>query len=223
MESMLNNPREFFFVVAAWVFLVLTVVAGMNDRWSLSTQRRIYWTGVTGAAVCAFLAVWPNWRQGVLVAAFGVALMTMTAYFLGAYIKIGGRVWALHLRDEQAEKAGAVVVPPSAYGGVITAARLWWMAVFGMALCVLGVADYVAGPREKPWLSLLLAIVLVVQALAYGYMDGAPGYSVARGQYIQFVIIGVITLSAFTMLYLVTFLVGRNIYRHGGRTGSLHS
>ena len=30
---MLNNPREFFFVVAAWVFLVLTVVAMFSVHW----------------------------------------------------------------------------------------------------------------------------------------------------------------------------------------------
>ncbi len=220
---MLNNPRALLFVVAVWAFLALTVVAGMNEKWSLPTQRRIYWTGVAGAAVCAFLLVWPNWREGLLVAAFGVAFMTLTAYFLGPYIKIGGRVWALHLRDEQAETGGAVVVPASAYGGVITAARLWWMAVFGMAICAMGVADYVVGTRERPWLSLMLAIVLVVQALAYGYMDGAPGYAVARGQYVQFVIIGLITVSVFTLLYLVAFLIGRNNYRHAGRSGARHS
>jgi hypothetical protein len=88
------------------------------------------------------------------------------------------------------------------------------MLVVGTAICSVNVADSVLGSGErKPLLALALLGVFVFIAIGLGYGDGATGNAIARRQIVQFVIIGLISLAVFTVVYLLTYLVGRSGFR----------
>ena len=53
--------------------------------------------------------------------------------------------------------------------------------------------------KMRPWL------LLVILALGTGYGDGSWNYPIARGQYVQFGIITVITAGSFAALYLIAY------------------
>lgn len=79
---------------------------------------------------------------------------------------------------------------------------IFTVTLFG--LCAVISAD------DKPWwLGPSAATLFVVGALGYGYMDASWGYSISRGQRLQFVIIAVITAGVFTVLYVIAYFAGR--------------
>lgn len=148
--------------------------------------------------------------------------MLITAYFSGSNIKIGGKVYAFHVEDSQPDNSREDASPsgnhehnddpaPDAYVGLgrATARKNWWLMIFAMSICSVNVIGYF-DDKDHPWRAVLSAVVGVGIATAFGYaLDGSWGYPIARGQYLQFAIIGVITGGVFTVFYLGGYYAGK--------------
>jgi predicted cobalt transporter CbtA len=86
---------------------------------------------------------------------------------------------------------------------------MWWLMIFGIALCALGVAEYFHF-RDSPWSAASAAAIILVIATVFGYaVDASGGYPIARGQHLQFAIVSVITAGVFTVFYLGGYYVGK--------------
>jgi len=86
---------------------------------------------------------------------------------------------------------------------------MWWLMVFAMLTCTGNVIGYFQN-AEGPLLAGVMAAVMVVGATVYGYAtDASLGYPIARGQYLQFVIVSVITAGVFTVFYLGGYYAGK--------------
>jgi hypothetical protein len=210
----LQQPHTLIFFLAAMLCVATIVLLLLFVKRDRSWERRVYWTGTFGAVVCAFLAALPYWKYGVGAVIFGVALMTFGAYAYTPYIKIRGKIYAFWLPDSLPDPPpGVTAAPgsddpaPDSYGGLVTARKHWWAAIFTVAFfgCLLLIrAD------DKPWwLTPAAAAILVTASFGYGYIDASWGYSIARGQRLQFVIIAIITAGAFTLLYVVGYYAGK--------------
>ena len=96
---------------------------------------------------------------------------------------------------------------PDLRRGPASAKTSWWLYVVAVAMCVCGA---VLAAHDKPWLSYVCSILLVVIPIFYGFfVDGSWGHPIARRQYVQFGIIGLITAGVFPILYLVGYYAGR--------------
>ncbi len=209
-----------FFLVTGAIGLLFTVLASSKNR---RAGRRVFWGGALLAAISAFFIAYPpDWKSGALLAMFASGMTVFTAYFYTPYIKIRGKIYAFHIDDSRPDpSSGASPAPandePSydpaqdayrALGGT-TASKMWWLMIFAMALCVLGVAEYFHF-RDSLWSAVSAAAVVVVVAALFGYaVDASPGYPIARGQYLQFAIVSVITAGVFTIFYLCGYFAGK--------------
>jgi hypothetical protein len=212
-----DNPRVVIFVVGAFLCLAITMLPAVVKR-DVSFGRRCYWGGTAGTMVCVFFAALPDWLGGLVFGAATLFGMALAAYFTSSYIKIGGRIYAFHAADERPDPRPGDAHPvardpdydpiPDQYGTGVSATRIWWMMVPGAALCVLTVATNL-GHDAKIGLAIGAAIVLVVAGFGYGVMDASWKYPIARGQYVQFVLVAVVTAGVFTVSYLAGFGIGR--------------
>ncbi|WP_328350794.1 hypothetical protein OG976_16610 [Mycobacterium sp. NBC_00419] len=200
------------FSVLAVVCLVVALVP-LWTRMEIGRQRKFYWLGTFAAAASAFFAVLPNWQAGLALAAAGVAFMVFPAYFTSSLIKVRGRVFAYHIRDAEPDREPRRVATPDddpwpdAYGNGVTAAKAWWVMIGIVVICVGNVVFSVLADKVE-WTTLAAAVAFVIFALGFGYGDASWGYRVARGQHIQFAIIGILTVGTFTVLYLTAFVAG---------------
>lgn len=209
-----------FFVVTGAIGILLPVVAPSNNP---RAERRLFWIGFFLAFISAFLIFYPpDWKTGLVFSLLPPALMLITAYFSGSNIKIGGKVYAFYVEDSQpGPSPDRAPLPgndgrqhdpaPDAYIGLglATAKKNWWLMIFAMAICSVNVIGYF-DDKEGPLLAGLLAAVLVVIATVFGYaLDGSWGYPIARGQYLQFAVIAVITCGVFTIFYLGGYYAGK--------------
>ncbi|GFG52712.1 hypothetical protein MAGR_41530 [Mycolicibacterium agri] len=86
--------------------IVLGTVLGMFPRWKSATlspasiQRRCYWTGSFVGALLLFIAVLPDWKSAVFVAAAVLAVLVVVAYRFTSHIKLGGKVYG-YMRDQR--------------------------------------------------------------------------------------------------------------------------
>lgn len=199
---------DLFFIVLAGCAAV-AVIQQFFDH-SRSSQRRVYWTCTGLGAVAAFFAVPEDTPKGIGVAAFFVGVMSVAAYAYTPYIKIGGKIRSLAAQtpdpdDMPAESAaGQCDSAPDAYSGMLTAAKMWWILVPLMLISAINTYAFVTGEGEW-WVAAIGVTFLVFLAVATGVGDASWGYPIARGQRIQFIILAVVTLGAFTVVYLATY------------------
>lgn len=185
---------------------------------SRSTHRTIYWTCTAAAAACGFMVAYPNYKEGLLTIAFVVGGLVMTAYFNTPYIKIGGKIYALTVADSQPdpdvedgqrELGGGDYDPaPDSYSGVLTPAKMWWGMV-PLALMT-GWSVWASSAGIQPWrYAFMGGGLLFVMASVGGLGDASWGYSVARRQYLAFVLVGILTGGVFTLVYLIGYYAGK--------------
>ena len=184
----------------------------------------MFWAGILIASVSAFFIAYPpDWKSGVGLSLLAAGLMLMTAYFTTPYLKFGGKVLAFYTSDAEAEAPagrtsfadGSTRHGGAASNGVLTSARkLWWLMVPAMALCAFNIGQYVVA-KENPRLAVAMVVVVVAVAIVFGYGDARAAYSVGRGQLPQFVVVSIVTLGAFTVLYLGAYLLGKQRSRRG--------
>ncbi|WP_099023669.1 hypothetical protein [Mycolicibacterium palauense] len=200
-----DNPHTLVFFVAALLSLALTFIPKGNKR-SLSWQRKVYWSGTFGAAVCAFIASIPNFTTGALLAAFAVFLMTVSAYFTSQYIKIGSRVIAFQSATDLTDRAGGSgeLTDDEPYGSRVSAAKMWWLAVPSVGIGSVNLFGYLYDNDGLVY-GLLGLGILVATGLLIGCGDGLWRQRVARGQYLQFAIVAVISAGIFAVSYLVAY------------------
>ncbi|MDI3315004.1 MAG: hypothetical protein QJR12_12275 [Mycobacterium sp.] len=214
------NTVNILFIVTGAFGLLLTVLASPKNR---RAGRRVYWAGCLIATISAFFIAYPpDWKTGILLSLFVSGMTVFTAYAYTPHIKIRGKIYAFSVEDSQPDPSPDGVSPPrggnrdydpapDAYAGLglATAKKFWWLLVFIMAMCALGVAEYFHF-RASPW-SLASAVgIIVLLAFGFGYAtDASWGYPIARGQYLQFVIISVVTFGVFTVFYLGGYYAGK--------------
>lgn len=196
--------------------IAVSVIQQFFDH-SRSSQRRIYWSCACVAAVAGFLAVYPDSKKGLWMALFALGAMMLIAYAYTPYIKIRGKIYALSVqdsdpdRDEASAEATADVQhdpAPDAYSGLLTAAKMWWILIPLMLISSVNTYAFAIGEGEW-WVAAIGIAFLIFLAIATGYGDASWGYPVARGQLVQFIILAVVTVGAFTVLYLGAYAAGR--------------
>jgi hypothetical protein len=207
--------KDFFFIVLVLCLSGAVIQSFFNI--SLSSRRRIHWSCTVLSMAPAFLMGLPNWKEGIGAALFVLAAMTFGAYNYTPYIKIRGKIYAFSLSDKLAEhdETSAAAVPgqeydpaPDSYGGIATAAKLWWVLVFSMAMSAVLLYAFARGEMDGLG-GAMGAGILVFLAVVGGLGDASWDYPVARGQRLQFGIISVITAGAFTVLYLAAYYAGK--------------
>jgi hypothetical protein len=213
-ERMHTSLHMKILFAVAGVCLLITVLSSLVTE-DLRWQRRIYWGGTAGAALFTSIGAFPNWIGGLGLAAAGVFAMVLAAYFTSSYIKIGGKIYAFHTGDGQPDRPAdsprqPVIYDPAeqTYGADVSAKKLWWLLVPAVGLCSVSVATNLGESNRVPVIAGAAFIVLF--PVIFGYAsDASWGYRVARGQYVQLVLLGIITAGVFVVLYLLAYGAGR--------------
>jgi hypothetical protein len=206
---------KIFFVVVMLSGVALPILAPFKNR---QAERRLFWAGFLIATVAAFFVAYPpNWRTGIGWSLFADFIMLTNAYFSTSNIKIRGKIYAFNVSDSLPDPSPDGIPPrvsddpdydpaPDAYSGMATAKKMWWLAIFVMALCTFNV---IFPSDDKPWLAPAMGAMLVFGATILGYGDASWNYPIARGQRIQFIIISLITAGVFTVLYFAAYQAGK--------------
>jgi hypothetical protein len=203
----IDSPHTLVFFIAATACLVFAISAIGNKR-DLNWQRKAFWGGTFGAATCIFLAFLPNITAGLTLGFLGIFLMGLPAYFNSQYIKIGSRVIAFESSADLAEPRGSAgqlgVAKP--YGPRVSAAKLWWLMVPSVGLIGAGNFWIYVLDREDLRYGLLGLGIMVSLGVSYGIGDATKSQRVARGQYLPFAILGLMSAGIFTVSYLAPYL-----------------
>lgn len=215
-----EHPHRVYFLAAAVVCLVVALTPLVLRR-GKRFERRCYWGGTFGAAVSVAIAAVPDWIGGLLFACVTVFAMWLPAYFgSGELIKIGGKVYRFHIgrsaeRGPAFARGGLPEEYPDAYGTGVTATKFWSLLIVAMVFLIGGIAIGVADPGQRVLMA-CCATAFVVTAVGLGYgSDGSYGYPMARRQYVQFVLISIMSAGAFAVLYLPAWYLGRRFpFRH---------
>lgn len=182
-----------------------------------SRQRRIFWTCTAILVGAGFLLAEDDWRGGLAVAFSLLAVMVLHAYTRTRFVKIGGKVRTFGLEDNRPRPAdtdeGSAIDPdydpaPDSYGGYLTAPKMWWLVVFTMAISAGNIFAFVFSDGEW-WVAAIGLAFLIFLSVIGGLGDASWDYKIARGQYLQFAIVTVMTAGLFAFLYLVAFQAAR--------------
>lgn len=196
------------FAVTAVLGVLLQTLPTKNER----TTRHLYWLGTVIATVSAFFALYPpDWGGGLGLAGALLAGLLLRAYMSTSHIVIRGRTYAFNVANSR-PRSGSVDpnddAASDAYGGITTAPKTWWLLVVMTIAFTLIVALYLA-TREGRWYAIGALIFLGVVAVSIGHQDGSWEYPVARGQMVQFTVVGIASVGVFTALYLTAYAAGR--------------
>ncbi|MGB3480748.1 MAG: hypothetical protein WBB07_00845 [Mycobacterium sp.] len=202
--SPIEHPHTLVLFVLAMLCPAVSISA-MGSSWPLGRQRTLYWLGTAGAAVCVVVGSLPNIAMAVTLALLAGLLMVLPAYFNSQYIKIGNRVIAFH--DLTALQSGAREPASNGwedqpYTSTVSAAKLWWLLVVCTAMAAVNVYAYVFDGDDPRYGLLGLALLVGIGAL-FGAGDGMRLQRIARGQYLQFGIVSVISAGIVSVSYLV--------------------
>ena len=195
-----ERPHTLIFAAAAMVLVILTANADGGGR-DLSAQRKWFWATTLGAAFTAFIAGLPDVAAGAGLALIVVMLQTILAYFSTQYLKIGHRVVAFD-SAERLPRDGQTVP----YGSRTTATKTWWIVVACLAGGSVIVLGYVMD-SDISWAGVVWLGLCLVLPFTLGFLDGTDRQRVARGQYLQFAVITVISAGVFSVLYSVAYTV----------------
>jgi hypothetical protein len=223
-----SNIQHLFLGVVILCFITGLLLSSFNL--TLPKQRRIYWSSACLAAVSGFLMFNPDWKTGLGIAGMFLAAMFVAAYAATPYIKIRGKIYALTVslrqpdpedtpppdNDRPARAAGvdqsgsADRGDPSrdSYSGALTPATFWWMSVV-FAVIASGNAYFVLAGRGGHAAAAGSVGLLLFVVLGAGYGDASWGYCIARGQYLQFGIMALITAGSAALVYLIAFYTAR--------------
>lgn len=214
-----GHVYSLYFVIAAFICLGVAVLVPMVVRRGETFERRCYWVGTFGAAISVLIAGIPDWVGSLSFACVTVFGMWLPAYFgRGELIKIRGKVYSFHIRRSRKKSkpdrnsTSRPQLPddyPDAYNGDITAAKLWWLMVVAIGFLVFFVALVFNNSADR-LLQVACVVFFVVLTVILGYVaDGSFGYPIARRQYVQFVLISIISAGAFALLYVTAYYLGR--------------
>src|SRR5882757_6928388 len=176
-------------------------------------HQTIYWSCTVAAAVCGFAVAYPNIKEGVLAVVFVIGGLVSVAYFTTSYIRVRGRTFADTTIGNTVEADPVEEQPGNdgrddSYSGVYSPAKMWWGMVPVAVIMTGAVVLTISG--QKPWWYSLIGVgLLALLAPTSGFGDGSWRYAIARGQWVPFALVGVVTAGAFTVLYLLGYFVGK--------------
>lgn len=172
---------------------------------SASAERRLYWVGAAVAVFAAFFTIYPpDWRGGLVFAASIAGAMVLRAYMTTPYLRIRRRTFAFNLIDSEQDSSDRAV---DTYAGFATAPKMWWLFTVVTGGCALIIAMYLVS-AEGRWYAAGSALVVVLLPLMIGQQDASWGYEMARGQVVQLVVAGVVTIGVFILAYFVGYRMG---------------
>jgi hypothetical protein len=230
--------RTLLFVIVGACFAV--AVALPLFKIARRAQRRTYWGCAALATLCGFFIGYPEPGKAVPIAALIMAAMTTAAFAYTPYLKIGGRIYALTVRDRQPDledapnlnddqpspesailaQAGHHPFDPAreSYSGLLTPSTMWWLLVLLAALAAGNVYAYLFSDGGAA-VAAAMAAFLALLAVGAGYGDASWRHPIARRQYLQFGVASLITAGGFALVYLIAYYVGQ--HRPQRRTRSL--
>jgi hypothetical protein len=88
-------------LVGALIIGAIAVVALPFIGLRRSVERRVFWCMVGAIGVAGALSTYPTWYHATAFALFPVAMLTVGAWAYTPYIKIGGTIYALNLKDRR--------------------------------------------------------------------------------------------------------------------------
>lgn len=201
------------FVVLTFVGLLLPVLAPSKNR---RIGRRLFWCGLILATVSAFFIAYPpDWQSGTWLALLCSVVMLITAYFNSPYLKVRGKIYAIGIDDSRPDPAPDGTPASSdgpnpaagSYGGAITGQKFWWLLVFLTGIFAFNVIGYFVD-GDNPRLAVVMAVALVAVPALAGFLDASEGYSIARGQRVQFAIVSIVTVGVFPLVYFLAYRGG---------------
>jgi hypothetical protein len=187
--------------------------AMVRDR---RVARRIYWSAwLFAIPVIASTFMDRGWKMAAAAAAVGVVAALLIAYMRTPYLKISGTIYAYTLVDSRPDPPAEAPSPPfDAYGGIITAPKLWWtLAIITCGVGALSIQTGLSGA------TLGCALTAVAALAAVGILDHRDNLPFARGQFGQFALVGFTSIPVFlapAIAYVVTYywLSGRGRIDH---------
>lgn len=204
----IESPHTLIFFIATMACLVFTLIPQGAKR-GLSWQRKVYWGGTFSAALCAFIASMPRLTTGLILAFLAIFLMSLSAYFTSQYIKIGNRVIAFHSVNYSSTDigdSGDALRGEEPYGATVSAAKMWWLLVVCTVIAAVSVYGYLFDGDELRYGLLGLGLLVGIGALI-GCGDGMRQQRVARGQYVPFGIVTLISAGIVTVSYLTAYSI----------------
>jgi len=88
------------FLGAMIVIIVIVVVLPFFGL-TRSAERRFFWCLVATAGLAAALSTYPTWHDALKLALIPLGAMTIGAWAYTPYLKIGGRIYALNVKDRR--------------------------------------------------------------------------------------------------------------------------
>lgn len=176
--------------------LVAVAIAGFNQE--AEYAHRLHWVGVVIVVTATAFAVLPQGRMPALSAGVGMAaLCILVTYARTPFLRIRGKTRRLFSDG------------PEAYGWGLSTPKVWWLFVIGAVLFSFPVYDFANQRYPLLGLSIYIAFMLSVGA-RYGYVDRFLDHSFAAGQYVQFVLVSILTLGLFPASYLAMYFGGQH-------------
>jgi hypothetical protein len=205
-----------FFILL--VACALVALAQLYVSYGLPLQRRIYWSCAGLGAIAAFLAFYPDTKNGIWMGLFFLGVMVAAGFAYTPYIKVGGKVYALSAQDSQADSdddAAETAVPsrdrdpaPDAYSGLLTPAKMWWLLIPILIISTGNIIAFATGKGEW-WVAAIGLAFVVFLSVAMGFGDASWDYDIARGRRVPFAIAAIVTVGLFAVLYLVAYQAGK--------------
>ncbi|EID16031.1 hypothetical protein [Mycolicibacterium phlei] len=157
--------------------------------------RRVFWFGwLAGGAVVALTFRPPEGKDAV-VAITWMVFAWIYAYFRTPFIKIGDRIYAFTLAQR------GVDPPPDAYGQLLTAAKMWWVAaLFSSSVVFVAVNEGMTHPA-----SIGGAALSALLFFGLGRADASEGFPVARRQRIPLAVAAITSIPLLCLPALAYF------------------
>lgn len=213
----MSNVFFIILVACAVVALIQQYV-----KYSLSLQRRIYWSCASLGATAAFLAFYPDSEKGFGMGLFFLGVMIVAAYGYTPYIKIGRKVYALTIQnreiesDERSVQSSDTVasdkddgLAPDSYSGLLTSTTMWWLLIPLLVISTGNIYAFAFSTGEW-WVAAIGLVFLVFLAVVLGFGDASWGHGIARGRRVQFAIAAVVTVGVFAALYVAAYQAGKH-------------
>lgn len=185
------------YMAAAFVGLA----AALSARWmSLRTGRVVFWAGAATASVSVFLmGISSDWRSGLAMALFVASAIIGSAYVNTEFIAFGGRTYKLFTDLKGVDN----------YGGGLTANKAWWLLTSAVTLLmVFGTERLLVENQYR--IPAVVAALIALFGLSFGYRDANMAKRVAAGQRIQLGLLSVVSVGIFPLSYLCAYRASRH-------------